>query len=144
MRAVSALVLLAVLVFSSAAWAQKVEGTAPAGTVPVVAIPGSGGTKTIIAQSPIMAAIGASGLVSIAGDLAVSGNLSGANVSATAGNVSASLDVIAGGNVKADPADGTVSGFFGDFEGVGGGVIGRDRTPTGGFVGVIGIADSND
>jgi hypothetical protein len=161
MRTVRALVVLAVFVFSTAAWAQKVEGTAPANTVPVVITPGSGGVKTIIGQSPITAAIGATGLVNVAGSFAVTGmisatsnitaggnivatgNVSGASVSATAGNVTASLDVIAGGNVKANAASGTVSGFFGDFEGTGGGVVGRDTTPAGGFAGIIGIGDSS-
>lgn len=162
MKAVRVLTVFAVFVFSSRAWAQKVEGTAPVNTVPVIAVQGSGTAKTIIAQSPITAAIAPAGPVSIAGNLAVAGmvsainnitaggnivatgNVSGANVSATAGNVFASLDVIAGGNVTANPATGTVSGLLGDFEGSNGGVIGRDTFPTGGHVGVIGVGDSVD
>lgn len=139
MRAIGALAIFGLCVFSPAAWAQKVEGTAPAGAVPVVSVPGSLGTKTIIVQSPITTAIGASGTVSVNGNVQVAGA-----ISATAGNVSANLDVIAGGNVTANPTTGAVSGFFGDFEGSNGGVVGRDTFATGPHVGVIGVADSVD
>ena len=132
MRVIGALAVFGLCVFSPAAWAQKVEGTAPAGAVPVVSVPGTLGTKTIITQSPITTAIGASGPVSVNGNVQV------------AGAISASLDVVAGGNVTANPTTGTVSGFLGDFEGSNGGVVGRDTFPSGGHVGVIGVADSVD